>query len=127
MRSTPDDDEHATVADDVTASAELYDRAATTLTVPAVVHVALVGLQIKLPFTATLTRTSTGTPIAGKSVRFIAGATPACNATTNAQGVASCTFTVFSLLSTVLGLGYSAVFDGDGQYAGSSGHGGLVG
>lgn len=112
---------------DVTASAELYDRGATTLTVPAVVHVALVGVKINLPFTATLTRTSTGAPIAGKAVRFITGATPACNATTNTQGVASCTFTVSSLLSTVLGLGYSAVFDGDEQYTGSSGHGSLVG
>jgi hypothetical protein len=69
-----------------TASAEIYDSGATTLTVPAVVHITLIGLQIKLPFTATLTRTSTGAPIAGKPVRFIVGATPACDATDQCAG-----------------------------------------
>jgi hypothetical protein len=84
-------------------------------------------LNVTLPFTATLTRTATGLPVAGKPVRFLAGASPACNATTNAQGVASCTYTLSSLLGVVLGLGYSAVFDGDGEYAASSGRGSLVG
>ncbi len=112
------------------ASAELYDPgvpAATTLTVSAVVHLTFVGLNITLPFSATLTRTSTGAPVVGRTVRFVSGAGPACSATTNAQGVASCTYTLSSLFGVVLGLGYSAVFDGDEGHAASSAHASLVG
>ena len=112
------------------SSAELYTRqppVPTTLTVPPVVHLTLVGLQIALPFKATLTRSSDGAAIAGKTVSFATGAGPACSDTTNAQGVASCTFTVSRLLGVVLGLGYSAAFGGDDDYVGSSGQGGLVG
>ena len=105
------------------SSAELYTRqppVPTTLTVPPVVHLTLVGLQIALPFKATLTRSSDGAAIAGKTVSFATGAGPACSDTTNAQGVASCTFTVSRLLGVVLGLGYSAAFGGDDDYVGSS-------
>lgn len=83
-------------------------------------------LRIVIPFEGTLTRASNGAPVVGRKITFLVGGRPGCIATTNAQGSASCRATLPSLVGVVLSLGYTGVFDGDGQYHASSGRGNLV-
>jgi hypothetical protein len=90
-------------------------KAGTTLTASPV-KVSL----LRLTYSAKLTRTFDGTLIAGRTVTFTIGRSTVCTATTNAQGVASCT--VFGL---ILGIGptpaYTAKFGGDADYLASTG------
>ena len=100
---------------------------ATTLTVPPVIRVLSQPLlKLAIPFEARLVRSPGGQPLAGRTITFVTGGQRACSAVTNAQGVAKCTATLPSLLGVLLGLGYTAVFDGDTTYAGSSGKGALI-
>jgi subtilase family serine protease len=79
-----------------------------------------------LTVNATLRNTATS-PLPGRSVRFTAGTTAICTATTNAAGTASCSLNVTPQeLAIVEALGYTASFDGDVTYWGSSAHAGLV-
>lgn len=82
-------------------------------TPPLLVRVAVVD--------ATLT-TSTGQPIAGRTVTFRAGSTPLCSATTDPTGRATCQYDIGGLLSSVLSLGYEADFAGDAMFAPSTVH-----
>lgn len=100
---------------------------ATTLTVPPVLRaLSQPLLKLTVPFEARLTRSPGGRPLAGRTITFVAGGQRACSAATDAAGVARCTATLPSLLGVLLGLGYTAVFDGDAVHAGSSGKGALV-
>jgi len=99
----------------------------TTLTVAPVLRVLTQPLlKLTIPFKATLTRTSSGSPLAGKTVRFVTGGQTACTAVTASDGVAACSATVPALLGVLLGGGYTAVFDGDLGNAASSAQGALV-
>ncbi len=92
--------------------------APTTLTAsPAVLTV--------LTLSARLTRTDDGTPVAGQTVRFSAGGSPVCSATTSASGVASCSG-LGAALAIVLNGGYTATFAGTASFGASSGRAGLV-
>lgn len=68
------------------------------------------------PFTATLTRTSTGAPIAGQTVDFTAnlGGGSVCSATTDSHGVASCSGGLLGPLYVLTG--YRATFPGTSGY-----------
>jgi uncharacterized repeat protein (TIGR01451 family) len=71
------------------------------------------------PFTASakLTDTTTGTPIASKSVTFRLNNTESCSGTTNASGVASCQITPGEAAGTY---SLTTSFAGDSVYAASS-------
>jgi hypothetical protein len=75
-------------------------------------------------FSATLTRSDDGAPIAGQTVLFetASGSTwqQVCSAPTNASGMASCTGTV-PVLDQLIDSSYRAVFAGTGSYLGSTG------
>jgi hypothetical protein len=68
---------------------------------------------------AGLTETSTGAPIAGRTVVMRTSAGPACQAVTNAAGVATCDG-VGAALQIVVDNGYTASFAGDSQFLPSS-------
>jgi PKD repeat protein len=102
-------------------------KAATALAAsPALLQ--LQGLRLYLGnLNAKLTRSSTSAPIAGEVVRFFAGSTQVCQATTNSSGVASCGGLLPTGVQVTLSLGYKAVFAGDSRYLGSSATGSLLG
>jgi hypothetical protein len=75
--------------------------------VPPKVNIALVR--------AHLTNRLTGAPIAGKTIRFTAGTGNICTAVTDATGTATCSGVV-PWSQTLLGLGYTATFDGDADH-----------
>jgi hypothetical protein len=79
------------------------------------------GTTMRIALSATLKRTDTGGPLAGKTVFFGAANTLVCVATTTATGLASCTGSLPAAdLTAVLGNGYTATFSGDGDTLGSS-------
>ena len=98
----------------------------TTLEVPNLISLRAIGLRVTVPFVGTLTRTSNGAAVAGRRVTFVAAGRVVCSAMTDATGRASCS-SLLSLPAVLLGLGYTAVFDGDVQYNASSDTGRLVG
>jgi len=65
---------------------------------------------------------TSGTPLAGRSVRFTTGGQLICVATTAASGRAECPASVGTLLALVLSGGSDASFVGDATYAPSSDH-----
>jgi hypothetical protein len=77
-----------------------------------------------LTLSARLT-TSSGAPVAGRILTFVAGTTPVCTAATDATGTATCS-NLSAFLRAALALGYNAVFAGDNTYAPSTGHGTLI-
>jgi hypothetical protein len=94
-------------------------KAATTLTAAPLRK----GL-LTLTYSATLTRTFDGAPVGGRQVVFSTSGGTACTATTNAQGVATCT--VVGLVITLGGHPtYTARFAGDADYVASTGTGAL--
>jgi hypothetical protein len=100
-------------------------RVATSLTPePAIAR--LLPLQLFLPQLRATLRTSAGTPVANQPVSFKVGGTTVCTATTNGNGVASCTGSIPGLLQTVLGLGYDAVYAGSPVYLPTQAHGALL-
>ena len=111
---------------EVTARAELYDRSAATLTVPAVVHLALVGRRSS----CRLRRRSRGPRPAPRSQASPSGSSPARpGVQRDDQCAGRRVVHVHPVLAAQHGARprYSAVFDRYEQYTGSSGHGGLVG
>jgi hypothetical protein len=101
---------------------------ATKLSVPPVIKVTSLPLKLTVLFQATLTRDD-GTPVAGRTITWIAGGQRVCSAKTNAQGFASCGWSILGLVpvQVILGNGYTAVFDGDEDYVASSATGKLIG
>jgi hypothetical protein len=94
----------------------LWTRAPTVLTAkPALLS--LVVLNLYGPLSATLT--SPNGPVAGRVIQFSAAGAPLCTATTDANGVATCSGVQF--LQAVLADGYTAAFAGDAQYQASTG------
>jgi hypothetical protein len=75
---------------------------------------------------ATLKRTDTNTPLAGKNVFFGTNSALVCVATTNSTGVASCTGPLTGSATTALTNGYVATFLGDQDTLGSSATGKLT-
>ena len=84
------------------------DRAATTLTAARARRA-----RFATTFSATLTRSFDGTPLAGKQIWFSVQSRRLCRATTNSSGLASCTFSwiLFTFATT-----YNARFAGDSDY-----------
>jgi hypothetical protein len=87
--------------------------------------VKLSGLKLYLTLSARLT--SSGRGLAGRTVNFSAGNKAVCSAVTNANGDVACGGLIPGTLASVLGLGYTATFNGDAVYAPSSAAGPLVG
>lgn len=83
------------------------------------------AMRTYVMMSATLTRSSTGAPIAGGTVRFSAG-DAGCEATTDAEGSASCGFVVETVQVALAGGRYNATFDGDGDHRPSAAEGHLV-
>jgi len=104
-------------------------RAATALTAtPAILQVSPLALEV-FNLSATLTRESDGSPLAGQTVVFSAGSTELCTSTTDASGVATCNVLMSptAILAVVLSNGYAVSFPGDGNYAPSTASAGLIG
>jgi hypothetical protein len=82
---------------------------------------------ISLPLgnaSATLTTLATHQPLPDETITFSAGGSPVCTAQTNADGVATCQFSLSSTLTAVLsGLHYQAAFSGEANYLASSASG----
>ncbi|MGQ0621545.1 MAG: choice-of-anchor Q domain-containing protein [Panacagrimonas sp.] len=94
-----------------------WNKRITSIMPEAVTVTLALGQQLlKLAPTATLKDTNGNVPITGRTVQFMAGATPLCSAVTNAVGVAKCNATLASTLGSVLSLGYTATFSGDMTY-----------
>jgi hypothetical protein len=70
--------------------------------------------------TISATLTTAYGPVAGQSVAFTTGSTALCTATTNAQGVASCTLTGLQTLDVDLNGGYTATYAGTTDYTGAT-------
>jgi hypothetical protein len=70
-------------------------------------------------------RTSSGAPLAGRTINFSVGGVPVCSAVTNAQGAGTCSASI-PLLRGLLNLGYQVSFAGDLDYAASTAKGPLV-
>ena len=82
------------------------------------------GLKLTLTFSARLTRTYDGAPVAGRTITF--GSTVfGCSAVTNANGVATCGGLISSV-GSLLTLGYEASFGGDADNFGSSARAGII-
>ncbi|MGN6724048.1 MAG: beta strand repeat-containing protein [Marmoricola sp.] len=64
-------------------------------------------------------------PVPGVQVVFSTMGTPLCTATTDANGLASCSSQT-QLLNLVLGNGYKVTFAGNNSYAGSTGNGWII-
>jgi hypothetical protein len=77
-------------------------------------------LGLKVTYTATLTRADSHAPIASQPVTFSAKGAPQCSATTNAQGTATCTTNVLTVLSVFLAGSTTATYAGNGSYLPSS-------
>ncbi len=81
----------------------------------------LLNLRIQGQASARLTGAGTGEPIPGQGIEFRSrGGHTLCNAVTDGNGRAGCSFTVTGLLSTTLSLGYVANFAGDQTFDASS-------
>jgi hypothetical protein len=62
---------------------------------------------------------SGGAPVAGRTIAFSTGATRLCSATTNADGVASCTVNPAAELAVLIANQYTATFAGSPQHTAS--------
>ncbi|MHB8329830.1 MAG: DUF7619 domain-containing protein, partial [Acidimicrobiales bacterium] len=89
----------------------------------------------KVTYSAALSSKVTGQPLSGEQVAFSIPGTGAtlgsltgasCSATTDVQGVASCTVSVLNVVPGALSGGYEAAFAGTGNYLGSKATGALV-
>jgi hypothetical protein len=83
----------------------------------------LLGINVGV-LRATLT-TSAG-PLPGQTVVFTKGTVTVCTATTNANGLATCTPPLTQWLALALGGGFTATYPGSANYASSSDHGELI-
>jgi hypothetical protein len=71
---------------------------------------------LRRTYSATLSRAHDGARLSGRPIVFSIAGTTICTATTNANGVASCTVT-----GVVIGGTYTASYAGDGNHLPSSG------
>ena len=85
----------------------------------------VIGPRIYLTLSARLT-TVAGNPILGEPITFRAAGHVVCVGTTNANGVAGCTGFLTGVASSIISLGYNAVFAGDGVLHARTAHGPLV-
>jgi hypothetical protein len=69
--------------------------------------------------------TSSGAPLAGRTLSFTIGTTPVCSGVTDASGFATCG-TRMDGVASLLALGYHVTFAGDADYAPSAATGGIV-
>ena len=76
-------------------------------------------LSVKVTMSARLTSLATGLPIAGQPIRFALGGS-SCNATTNADGQATCSVSVLNAVWLALGRDYHATYAGTANYLPSS-------
>jgi hypothetical protein len=115
----------ATTSASALTSRDLAPPVATSLTAA---NISILGTvqHLDLGFSATLTIEGTNTAVAGEDVLFFLhnpfpqrGPLPGlgCEATTNAQGVASCSISLTQVVYTLIPLGYSASFLGNAHYA----------
>lgn len=74
---------------------------------------------------ATMTREDTGAPVPGEQVKFSAGASPLCTATTDAYGVATCD-ALADAPAVLANQGYTAAFAGTADYEPSSANAGVI-
>jgi hypothetical protein len=103
----------------------VVSKASTSLTAASVSIVSSI-LMLGVTFSATLTSQATGKGIAGQTVTFADGSLASCSATTNANGVASCTASVLAVLGLLLSPSYSAAYAGGTDYLGANGAGGVT-
>ena len=102
-------------------------RVATTLVASAAI-IALMPPKVNLgTLSARLTQSDSAVPVAGQPVVFSAGGTTLCTATTNADGVASCTIGQSGAKKVIQNKGYTATFAGSPGLLPSTGAGRLVG
>lgn len=94
---------------------------ATRLTAEPAVARAVPGLQQNLSFRARLTDAD-GRPLEGRLVTFTTANDEACQAFTDARGVARCELTIPALTATLSAAGYDARFAGDFDYLASGAH-----
>jgi hypothetical protein len=94
---------------------------------PAVLETNPIGLPLFM-LSATLTRATTGMPIPGQLVAFVAHSNPLCSATTNTAGTASCSVlaNLGDMLQILLANGYTASFAGQASYLPSQGSAPLI-
>lgn len=104
----------------------VWNKRASAMTASGFISAQAGGLPSLLTLSAVLTDSKTGAAVAGARVRFSAGNTAVCEASSDAQGKASCTGTLGGSLGVILGLGYDANFDGDASYKPVAGRGKLV-
>jgi hypothetical protein len=100
-----------------TALSETIATQATKLSAP------LIAIQpqgSEAVISATLTRTDSGAPVPGQTVSFSAGGTVLCSATTDASGLASCTFQLTTANSALISAGIAASFAGVTDYLNST-------
>jgi PKD repeat protein len=113
------------IGDTDSASAIIsVSKAPTALAAPAgTVHTVSHTISVS----ATLTRTDTNTPLAGKLLFFGTGTTLVCAATTNASGVGACTGSVSPAVAlNAPSAGYVVAFGGDGDTNAVSANGKLT-
>lgn len=91
---------------------------------PSIAHV-LPGLVITLTLSARLT-TAAGNPVAGEPLKFYVATGYVCTGITNVNGIASCGGLLRGAVPSILSLGFTASFAGDGVLLPANGHGGLV-
>jgi hypothetical protein len=86
------------------------------------VPVSVVGslLLFSVTFSGTLTSQVTGKGISGQKMTFTDGPLATCSASTNANGVATCTVSVLGVVALLLGPFYSATYGGGTDYLASS-------
>ena len=96
-----------------TALPQAIDTQATKLSAP-LIAIQPTGAEAEI--SATLTRTDSGAPVPGQTVSFTAGGTLLCSATTDANGLASCTFQLTSANSALISTGMTASFAGVTDY-----------
>jgi uncharacterized repeat protein (TIGR01451 family) len=116
------------VPDDNQASATTRVIAAPTRVTPTpIVARLLPGVDLYiLTLTAKVERTDTGSPVVGRSVRFVAdNGTNLCTATTGTDGVARCPGLLYTL-AALLSLGYTVHWAGDTRYLPASGRGPII-
>lgn len=105
---------------------EYVGPASTTITAqPAVASLSPLGLPL-FTLTARLVSQVTGKGVANELVSMTTGSDTICTATTDSQGVATCS-AQSKAVTIVVNAGYRAIFAGDADYQPSSAAGGLIG
>lgn len=82
-------------------------------------------LRLTPAFSATLTDELEGEPLAERKITFLVGNRVRCTAVTNSDGVAKCG-NLSDALAAVLGLGYTARYEGGAIWAATSARGGIA-